>query len=150
MRIFLILKRIILRSTIKGPFHMNDKKHIMSRRSSRQIFELRTIQTPTPSPQQTCRWQVFTLGLNRSTPCRVTLSPEHAHVEPVMDTIVPTDAVLTQRQALTGTRTYFTILTSRYYQTQRDRERRTSKIVFIGKRLMLMPNCIFSTLLISE
>lgn len=76
-------------------------------------------------------------------------SPERAHVEPVMDTIVPTDAVLTQGQALTGTRNYFTIRTSRYYQTQRDQERSTSKIVFIGKRLMLMPN-IFTTLLISE
>lgn len=120
----------------------------MFRRSSRQIGELRTIQPPTPSPHQTCRWRGFTLGLNRSTPSRVTLSPERAHVEPVMDTIVSTDAVLTQGQALTGTRNYFTIRTSRY-QTQRDQERSTSKIVFIGKRLMLMPN-IFTTLLISE
>lgn len=117
----------------------------MFRRSSRQIGELRTIQPPTPSPHQTCRWRGFTLGLNRSTPSRVTLSPERAQVEPVMDTIVPTDAVLTQGQALTGTRNY----SSRYYQTQRDQERSTSKIVFIGKRLMLMPN-IFTTLLISE
>lgn len=128
---------------------MNDKKKIMFRRSSRQIGEWRTIQPPTPSPHQTCHWRGFTLGLNRSTPSRVTFSPERAHVEPVMDTIVPTDAVLTQGQALTGTRNYFTIRTSGYYQTQRDQERSTSKIVFIGKRLMLMPN-IFTTLLISE
>lgn len=127
---------------------INNKAFCSHEWSSRQIGELRTIQPPTPSPHQTCRWRGFTLGLNRSTPSRVTLSPERAHVEPVMDTIVPTDAVLTQGQALTGTRNYFTIRTSRY-QTQRDQERSTSKIVFIGKRLMLMPN-IFTTLLISE
>lgn len=128
---------------------INNKAFCSHEWSSRQIGELRTIQPPTPSPHQTCRLRGFTLGLNRSTPSRVTLSPERAHVEPVMDTIVPTDAVLTQGQALTGTRNYFTIRTSRYYQTQRDQERSTSKIVFIGKRLMLMPN-IFTTLLISE
>lgn len=128
---------------------INNKAFCSHEWSSRQIGELRTIQPPTPSPHQTCRWRGFTLGLNRSTPSRVTLSPERAQVEPVMDTIVPTDAVLTQGQALTGTRNYFTIRTSRYYQTQRDQERSTSKIVFIGKRLMLMPN-IFTTLLISE
>lgn len=128
---------------------INNKAFCSHEWSSRQIGELRTIQPPTPSPHQTCRWRGFTLGLNRSTPSRVTLSPERAHVEPVMDTIVPTDAVLTQGQALTGTTNYFTIRTSRYYQTQRDQERSTSKIVFIGKRLMLMPN-IFTTLLISE
>lgn len=128
---------------------INNKAFCSHEWSSRQIGELRTIQPPTPSPHQTCRWRGFTLRLNRSTPSRVTLSPERAHVEPVMDTIVPTDAVLTQGQALTGTRNYFTIRTSRYYQTQRDQERSTSKIVFIGKRLMLMPN-IFTTLLISE
>lgn len=91
----------------------------MFRRSSRQIGELRTIQPPTPSPHQTCRWRGFTLRLNRSTPSRVTLSPERAQVEPVMDTIVPTDAVLTQGQALTGTRNYFTI---RSLDTTKHRE----------------------------